>query len=158
MHAVAGNGHVATFQKSGNVRGSRGGSHLSGHAKSKTWVNGQASLSSTASPAPEGRWERGRGSRTLKRAGRIGANVSNRGSRATSANLTEDEDEGFHAGPSYAGPSTFATFPATSNGVTKTWEEVLRFYSLLSSIHSELVISSGIACQSEGRRANPCNS
>ncbi|KAL5512415.1 hypothetical protein ACEPAG_3407 [Sanghuangporus baumii] len=107
------------------VRGGRGGTTLS-HSKNKTWV----SDARRPSPAPDGRWERGRGGSSARVRGGRGANSGVNGHSSYSAipptNATEDEDGGA-ASASEAGPSRLSTpTPPTSNGTGKTWEELVK--------------------------------
>ena len=60
----------------------------------------------------------------MKRGGRGGHGHS----RTTSANVTEDEDEGTHDDAADARLARFATPAGPSNGTTKTWEQVCALY------------------------------
>ncbi|KAL5500924.1 SAC3 [Sanghuangporus vaninii] len=107
------------------VRGGRGGTTLS-HSKNKTWV----SDARRPSPAPDGRWERGRGGSSARvRDGRgvhAGVNGHTSYSAVSSINATQDEDDGA-ATASEAGPSRLSTpAPPTSNGAGKKWEELVK--------------------------------
>lgn len=105
-----------------NIRGGRGGSIV--HSKNKTWVSGRASSSTSSSPLPEGRWERGRGGITIRGRGGRSAHTTNghvAHDTSDSVNATEDED----GGVSNARASRFAAHVVVDGvDVEEVWKEV----------------------------------